>query len=125
VAEVRVGVLRADLGPGREQPPVDLGGDGVRIERPGEAGPAGARIVLVERREQRLARDYVDVDAGLVVVPVLVVERSLGAFALRHVVLQRREARRELFVGGLLVVHESISFGLCMRGACQPHPDRE
>ena len=45
------------------------------IERLREARPAGARVVLVERAEQRLARDDVDVDPGLVVVPVLVAER--------------------------------------------------
>ena len=45
----------------------------------GEARPAGAGVELVERAEQRLAGDDVDVDAGLVVVPVLIVERRLGA----------------------------------------------
>jgi hypothetical protein len=46
---------------------------------------------LVDRREQRLAGNHVDVDAGLVVVPVLAGERPFGAVLLGHVVLLGRQ----------------------------------
>ena len=75
------------------------------VERLGEAGPAGPGIVLVEGAEERLARDDVHVDPGLVVVPVLVVERPLGGITLRHLVLQRRERTPQIAVARLLEVH--------------------
>ena len=42
---------------------------------------------LVDRGEQGFARDDVDVDPGSLVVPVLVLERGLGAVFLGHAVL--------------------------------------
>src|SRR5262249_15840406 len=63
-----------------------------------------------ERAEERLAGDDVDVDARLMVVPVLVLERALRALVLRHVVLERRQLRLELAVARLLVVHRVPSF---------------
>src|SRR5690606_13695234 len=42
--------------------------------------------------EERLTGHDVDVEAGLLVVPVLVGERALGAVGLRHAVLLGREA---------------------------------
>src|SRR5512147_1227885 len=78
VAEVGAGVLRADLG--AEDPEGDVASLlHVRlIERLREAGPARPRVELVERGEERLPRDHVHVDAGGVVVPVIVLERPLG-----------------------------------------------
>ena len=76
----------------------------VGLERPGEAGPPGARVVLVERAEERLTRDHVHVDPGLLLVPVLVAERRLGPLLLGHLVLQRRERPLELLVISLLLV---------------------
>ena len=58
-----------------------------RLDRPREARPAGAAVELVGRREQRLARDDVDVDAVVVVVPELVAERRARCRLLRHRVL--------------------------------------
>ena len=46
-----------------EQPAVDALPHVLRLERPGEARPAGAGVELVERAEERLARDDVDVDS--------------------------------------------------------------
>src|SRR5690606_19973368 len=73
---------------------------------------ARAGVELVERGEQRLARDDVDVDAGLVVVPVFVVERPLGAALLRDVVLQGREHGAE----GVAVGARCCAGGLGVRG---------
>src|ERR1041385_8613929 len=86
-----IGVRRADFGAHHEEGAIRLLADVPGLERFVEAGPAGPGIVLVEGAEERLARDDVHVDPGLVVVPVLVVERPLGGITLRHLVLQRRE----------------------------------
>ena len=56
---------------------------------------------LSSRAEERLAGGDVDVEAGLVVVPELVVERRLGGVVLRDLVLQRREPLAKLGVGRL------------------------
>src|SRR5262249_36937977 len=61
--------------------------DVLLLEWPREARPPGARVELVERAEERLARDDVDVDAGLLVVPEGVPERRLGRLVLRDLVL--------------------------------------
>ena len=74
-------------------------GDVVRLDRLDEARPAGAGVELVGRGEERLARDHVHVDAGLVVVPELVAERRLGGAALGDVVLLGGELALELGVG--------------------------
>src|SRR5262249_13463148 len=115
VAQVRVAVRRTDLGTLREESPVDLLANVVRIERPSEARPTGAGIVLVERAEQRLAGDDIDVNAGVLVVPVLVVKRRLGTLLLRHLELRRRQVLAELRLTWLLVVHLIPSFPLPRR----------
>src|SRR5437868_5714212 len=62
-----------------------------RLERFREAWPTRSRLVLVERAEKRLAGNDVHVDPGLLIVPVLVTERSFRGVALSDVVLSRRE----------------------------------
>src|SRR3982750_2499417 len=74
----------ASRGPSWRRGPGGLWVRGRGTDGRGEPRPAGAAVVLVERREERLARDHVHVQAGLVVVPVLVAERRLGAVVLRH-----------------------------------------
>src|SRR5262245_33436195 len=101
---MRAGVLRVNLGPPHEELPVLALGDVPGDDRPGEARPAGARVELVERAEEGLAGDDVDVDPGLVVVPELVAERRLGRLALRHLVLLGGELRSQLEVARLPVV---------------------
>ena len=66
----------------------------------------------MNRGEEGLARHDIDIDAGAVVVPVLVVERRLGAVLLGHLVLHGRQLFFEIFFAhlcgsrfpGLLVV---------------------
>src|SRR2546428_9653138 len=110
VPEVRVGVRGADLGARREEPAVLPLADVPGLERSREARPARPGLVLVERAEDRLARDDVDVDAGPVVVPVFVVEGRLGAFLLRHLVLHGVERFPERGIVGLLEGHGIPSF---------------
>ena len=94
MAEMAVAVRRAHLGAdhavGGVAQLVDVGG----LDRLGEARPAAAGIVLVGGGEQRLARDDVDVDAGLLVVEVLAGAGPLGAALLRDPILLRRELER-------------------------------
>ena len=60
-----------------------------RIDRHREARPAAARVELLGGGEQRLSGDDVHVDAGLLLVPELVVERRLGGALLGHRILPR------------------------------------
>src|SRR5438093_1643575 len=110
VPQVRVGVRGADLGARREEPAVLPLANVPGLERSREARPARPGLVLVERAEDRLARDDVDVDAGPVVVPVLVLEGRLGTLVLRHLVLHRGERLRERRIVGLLEGHGIPSF---------------
>src|SRR3989454_472900 len=117
VAQVGIRVRRADLGAHHEERPVRLLLDVLGLERLGEARPAGAGLELVERAEQRLSGDDVHVDAGPVIVPVLVRESPLCPLVLRHVVLQRRERASQLGVAQFLEVHRipSLRVLLCSR----------
>ena len=63
-----------------------------RDDRLGETRPAGARLELVRRREQRLTGYDVDVDARLLVIVVLAGEGPLGAVLLGDPALFRRQA---------------------------------
>src|SRR5262245_47860756 len=105
VAEVRVGVGRAHLHPLHAVRVVGVLGHVGFLERLREARPAGARIELVDGGEQRLARQDVDVDPGLVMVPELVAKRRLGRAALRDFVLGRRQLRLDFGFARLLVGH--------------------
>src|SRR5690606_10151467 len=88
VTQVRVAGGAADLGTWHAELVVDPGGDDLGRDRPGERGPPGAGVILVGRQEQRRAIDHVDVDAGALLVPVIVGERRLGGVALGNLVLQ-------------------------------------
>ena len=93
---------------------------------------------LSRRAEQRLAGDDVDVEAGAVVVPELVVERRLGPVLLRDLVLHRTQLPAQNVVGGLgvgllgqhrrprpvrLLVRPAL--GRRAAAAARKHPERE
>src|SRR5581483_10878025 len=111
VPQVRVRVLRTDLGAHHEELAIRPGDDVLGGERFGEARPAGAGVELVERAEQWLAGDDVDVDAGLMIVPVLVPERRLGAIVLGDLELHGSELLLQLGLCRFLVVHPTSSRG--------------
>src|SRR2546428_6412746 len=90
--------------------------DVVRLDRLDEARPAGARVELVGGGEERLPRDHVHVDAGLVVVPERVPERRLGGATLGDVVLFRRQPALELGIG------RALGGG---HGTCEYNPARQ
>ena len=99
---MRVGVRGTHFGARIADLEIGAGRDVRFLQRPGEARPARAGIVLVQRREERLAGDDVHVDPRLVVVPVLVGEGALGPRFLGHIVLEGRQLLSQLRVGWLL-----------------------
>src|SRR4029453_8391573 len=103
VPEVRVRTLRPYLGARREELRVLTLRDMGLLDRLREAGPAGAGVELVTRAEKRLPRHNVDVEPLLMVVPVLVAERQLGALVLRHLILLRAEPVLQIRVARLRV----------------------
>jgi len=78
-------------------------------ERLAEAGPTATGIELIERTEERFARNDVDVEAWFVIVPEFVAEGRLGICVLSHLELHRRELLFQ-FVGGWLlkILHSRI-----------------
>jgi hypothetical protein len=99
---MRVAVARADLGAYATERAVFVGDDARGIDGPDEARPSGARIELVDRAEERLTRDHVDVETDLVIVPKRVLKRRLGRVVLRHLVLHRRQTTAKLAIGRLV-----------------------
>src|SRR5437762_9336946 len=65
-----------------------------------ETGPACAAVELIERAEKRLARDDIDIDSGLVIIPVGILKRSFGAAFSRHAILIFGKLGPELGLGG-------------------------
>jgi hypothetical protein len=100
VAKVRIGVRGADFGAGVPEKVIRLRANVRRVQWPRKARPASARVVLVEGAEKRLARDDVDVNAGLVVVPVRVAERSLGHRVLCDCGLEGRQFFLQFAIAG-------------------------
>ncbi len=98
VTQVGVAVPAAHLRARHEEAAVRPFDDVVRFERPGEARPAGAGLILVQGGEERLPGDDVHVDARPVIVPVPVVEGRFRALLLGHVVLQRRQVPPQVSV---------------------------
>src|SRR5688572_14699369 len=78
VAEVGTAVRAADLDPGHAVAEVGVGLDRVLADRPPEARPTGAGVVLGVAREQRLVAHDAAIDPGVVVVPVDAGEGALG-----------------------------------------------
>src|SRR5215471_21683014 len=107
VAKVAAAVGGADLGPGYQHAEVAALDHVAGLERNREARPAGAAVELADRGEQRLAGHDVDVDAGLLVVPVLVPKWRLGAVLLSDPVLLRGKPGDGLRVLAVIASHVS------------------
>ena len=52
-----------------------------------EAGPACAAVEFIQRAEERLAGNNIDVDSGLVIVPIGILKWRFRAAFARHVIL--------------------------------------
>src|ERR1700730_11844610 len=100
-----VPMRRPDFGADHEMAPIPVLDDVAVIDRLGEARPAGAAVELVDGREQRLARDDVDVKTGLVVIPVLTRERRFGAALLSYLLLLGRQCFDGRGILAVLVCH--------------------
>src|SRR5271166_4533032 len=107
VAKVAVPVRRPDLRPDHAVALVGVLDHVARLDRHREARPAGVAVVLVDRSEQRLAGHDVHVNAGFLVVPVLVLERRLGTSLLGDLVLLRGQPGNRLGVLAVSVRHVS------------------
>src|SRR6185312_847684 len=90
MSEMAVAIAGANLGPDHAVAGVAVFDDILRLDRPGEARPAGAAVEFVDRGEERLAGHHVDVDPGLLVVPIGVVEGPLRPVLLGHAELLGR-----------------------------------
>src|SRR5262245_33075474 len=87
VAEVGVGGFGTDFGALHKCRAVGLLGDFALFDWLCKARPSSAGIELIQGTEQRLAGNYIDINAGLMVVPIRVLEGRFRAALLRHAVL--------------------------------------
>ena len=104
MSEMRVTLARADFSAGHPKRPVALFDNMIAGEGLGETGPAGAAVELVEGTEERLAADYIDVNAGAVVVPIFVLKWRFSSILAGHAILHRRELLAELVAGNAIVI---------------------
>ena len=81
VAEVAAATAAGDLGAPHPVRAVGLGGDGLRVGRRGEAGPAGPGVELGVRRKQLGAAAGAEIGGVVVGVPVGAREGPLGPLA--------------------------------------------
>src|SRR5215470_2800718 len=98
VPEMAVRICRAHLSADHAVRGVPQFVDIRRFNGLGEAGPAASRIKFVGRREQRLARHNIDVDARFLVIQIFSGSRRFGAVLLRYVILLGRELSNRLVV---------------------------
>ena len=111
MAQVRVAARRTDLRAHHAQALVLHLDEVPVLDGLGEAGPTGAGVELVGRAEKRLAGHDVHVEPRLVVVPVLVSKRRLGAAFAGHVDLLGRQPLLHILIAGFCVVFHAFSLG--------------
>src|SRR3954466_1226917 len=87
MAKVAVAVFGAKFGPRHALRAVDVLDDVCGLERSRETRPSRPAVELVERCEERLARNDIDVEARLLAIPVFVSKGALGPVSLRDAVL--------------------------------------
>ena len=78
--------------------------------------PSAAGVILVFAGEQRFACGDIHVDAFIVIVPVLVCERSFFAAKHDNVILQRSQSFLQLFVAGTSVQRRVYFYRLVKDG---------
>src|SRR5262245_35685764 len=105
MTEVAVAVLGANFGTHHAVAAVAQLTDVGWLDGFGETGPAGPGLVFVGRGEQRLARNDIDIDTGLLIVQKLARAGTLGAVFLRDAVLLARQAGNGR-IGLAVFVHE-------------------
>src|SRR5438128_7081141 len=89
--QVRIGSLRAHLGPLHSVCVIRPLDHLLVHEGPAETGPAAARIEFIQRAEQWLARNDIYIYARLMIFPELIAKRWFGRRMLRHLELHRSQ----------------------------------
>src|SRR5882724_622417 len=87
MAEMGITFARTNLRPLHAVGRIPLFHHFVLCNRLGETGPARTAVEFIQRAEERLTRDNIDVDSRLVIVPIGILKRSLRAAFARDVIL--------------------------------------
>jgi len=101
MSEMSVALGAADLGPDHTQRSIGLLEDDFRIDRLGKTWPTSTRVELVLRNEKRLARDHIDINPGLVIVPIGISEGRLSPVLFRNIILLWRQSLFQFVIGKL------------------------
>src|SRR5260370_40869031 len=88
---MRVAVAAGDLGALHSERAFRFFGNVLVVDWLCKAGPARADVEFIERREQRLPANNIDINSGAMIVPILIAKRRFGAALLGDVILLRRE----------------------------------
>src|SRR4051812_35474970 len=115
MAKVAIAMLGTNLGPCHAVRAVHVLDDVRCLKGPRETRPSRPAVELVEGCEERLAGNHVDVEAGLLVVPVFVGEGALGSVSLRDTVLLGSQPRDRFWVFPVSR-HRGTSFLFCIEG---------
>src|SRR5205085_12666668 len=97
VAEMRIAFAAAHFITFHAKSAIRFLGDLIFVNRFGETGPTTAAVEFIERTEERLAADHIDIDASVMIVPILISKWRFGAALLSDVILLRRQFLLQLF----------------------------
>src|SRR5882724_2058078 len=100
MAEMRIACFATNLGAFHSEGRILLFGYLFWRNGLGETGPACAAVEFIKGTKQRFARDNIDINAGLVIVPVSIVKRGLGAALPGDVILIFGQLAFQLGVAG-------------------------
>src|SRR5512136_689515 len=92
MAEVGIGVFTPHLDALHEKAPVFFFHNVFWFKGLCKTWPSGSRFEFVQRNEQGFAGYNVHINALLMVIPVLILERSFGSVFLSHLILQRGQS---------------------------------
>src|SRR5438309_2339183 len=128
MTEMRIAFLSAQLCTDHAITLVGSLYDMFRRDRFGETGPAGAAIEFVERGEKRFVRDDIDINAGVVIVPVRVSKGRFGPVLARDMILLGGQLPPEFSVGRhsrFVRLHFLIHLLFALRLAPENRSDRD
>src|SRR5436853_5362938 len=91
MTQMRVALAAADVGALHPVGAIRFFGNIFVVEWFCKAGPSAAAVEFIERREQRLPANDIDINSGAMIVPILIAKRWFGAALLGDVILLRRE----------------------------------
>src|SRR5947208_7424907 len=100
MTKVRIALARTNLGSLHSMRRISFFHNPFFRNRLGETGPSCTAIEFILRAEERLASDKIDINSGLVIVPIGILKCSLGAEFTRHAVLVFGKLSSQLCVTG-------------------------